>query len=140
VPGTRDKSKASFFIVATDDRGTLLRQPDSEKTLLMSSTAGGEPELNKPVSASATIAETARVVISKVSRESIGTAANLLAWVFILLPIVLIGYKMFEPRFNRSQYANNQSATEIYLSYMYVIALFAYICFFTGVVFYVMSL
>ncbi len=140
VPGTRDKSKASFFIIATDDRGTLLRQPDSEKTLLMSSTAGGEPEFNRPVSTSAKIPETARIVISKVSKESICTAAYLLAWVFILLPIMLIGYKMFEPRFNRSPYVNNESVTEIYLYYMYVIALFAYICYFTGIVFYVMSI
>ncbi len=140
VPGARDKSRASFFVVATDDRGTLLRQPDSDTSLLMSSTAGGEPEFNRPTGSGSKISESARVVISKVTKESISTAAQLLTWVFILLPIVLIGYKLFEPRFNRSLYTNNESVTEIYLSYIYVIALFAYVCFFTGVVFYVMSL
>ncbi len=140
VPGDSVKSKASFFIVATDASGALLRQSDSDKSLLISSTAGGEPQFNRPQSTGAAIAESSRVVISKVSKESISTAANLLAWILILLPVVVIGYKMFEPRFNRSRYVNNESVTEIYLSYMYIIALFAYICFFTGVVFYVMSL
>lgn len=140
VPGSKDRSRASFFIVATDNTGNLLRQSETEDSLLMSSIAGGEPEFNKANNETIRIPDSARLVISKVTKESISTAANLLAWVFVLMPFFLIGYKILEPRFNRNHYVGNESVTEVYLSYLYVIALAAYICFFTGVVFFVMNL
>ncbi len=140
VPNARNTNKASFFIVATDDRGALLRQSEGQPSLLVSSIAGGAPEFNRGKGESAKIPASARVVISKVTKENISMAANLLAWIFVLLPIVLAGYKVFAPALNRSQYAGKESINEIWLSYVYVIALFAYICFFTGVVFFVMNL
>ena len=133
-------NKYSFFIVATDAKGTLLREGQSGDNLLISSTAGGEPVLNRQPGKTTKVYPSSRVVISKVTRDSIEKAANLLAWILILLPIFAVGYKVFEPRFNRAQYENNAASVEIYLSYLYLFALAAYICFFTGAVFYLMSL
>ncbi len=140
VPGEKQSSKFSFFILATDARGTLLRDTQQIGNLLVSSTSGGAPEFNRPAGNTIKIYPSSRVVISKVTSESIEKAAYWLTWILILLPIFAVGYRVFEPRFNRSQYENTAATVEIFLSYLYLFGLAAYICFFTGVVFYVMSL
>jgi tetratricopeptide (TPR) repeat protein len=140
VPDYRGRSKASFIILATDNRGYFLRVRETDATLATTSIAGSEPKTNRSNEGLTKFSSTARVVFSKVSREGISTAANLLTWVLILLPVFLIGYKVFEPRFNRAQYVGKDSMLEVWLSYIYILALCAYICFFTGVVFYIMNL
>lgn len=140
IPDNRDQLQASFFVSATDDRGFFLTEPKQDSPLVMNSTNGSEPEHSIKSDESTKISPTSRVVLSKVRGESITTAVNLLAWIFTLLPIFAIGYKVFEPRFNRSSYENNAASIEVYLSYIYILALAAYICFFTGAVFYVLNL
>lgn len=140
VPDFRGRNKTSFIILATDDRGYLLRVAETDATLATTSIAGSEPVINRAKEGLTKFASTSRVVFSKISREGVSNAANLLTWVVILLPIFLIGYKVFEPRFNRAQYVGKDSLLEVWLSYIYILALCAYICFFTGVVFYIMNL
>jgi hypothetical protein len=140
IPDARGQGKVSFIVLATDERGFLLRVAETDASLSATSIAGSEPQIVRSRDGLTKFSSTSRVVISKVSREGVNTAANLLTWVIILLPIFLIGYKVFEPRFNRAQYVGKDSLTEVWLSYLYILALCAYICFFTGVVFYIMVL
>jgi hypothetical protein len=140
IPDARGQGKVSFIVLATDERGFLLRVAETDASLSATSIAGSEPQIVRSRDGLTKFSSTSRVVISKVSREGVNTAANLLTWVLILLPIFLIGYKVFEPRFNRAQYVGKDSLTEVWLSYLYILALCAYICFFTGVVFYIMFL
>lgn len=138
IPDNSSQRHASFFVCATNDYGQFLTEPQLNRALVMSSVDGRDPSQTVGADEHTRITSTSRVVVSKVSRESINTAANLLAWVFVLLPIFAIFYKVFEPRFNRAAYENNDASLEVYLSYIYIIALAAYIFFFTAVVFYVM--
>lgn len=140
VPDQHNQKFASFFVCATNEYGQFLIAPQSNRAIVLSSTDGRAPNRSGGLEGNIKITPTSRVVISKVSRESINTAANLLSWIFVLAPIFAVFYKVFEPRFNRSMYENNDASLEVYLSYLYLIALAAYICFFMAVTFYVMSL
>lgn len=130
VPDSGVNRNASFYTVATGEKRTLLKRGDSNKSFVAASIAGGAP-LDLEIDSNENFPEKTRIVFAKTSKEDLNTATYMMGWLLLLLPIMLVGYKLFASR--SAQSTNNKSSqTDLYLSTLYILALCAYTCFFVG--------